>query len=200
MSDVSAAAPGLALGRWGLISLLAAVLTLLVGLWAALRLGDVGPQVGRPAPAFELNTFDGSTVKLADLRGKVVVVNFWASWCVECALEADELEQLWRARRDLGLVILGVGYTDTEPAARDYLKRFDITYPNGPDRGARISRAYGLSGVPETVLIDREGNIAGLPIGAAAEAAKLVGAVGGNGLLSIEALTARIDSLLAAAP
>jgi cytochrome c biogenesis protein CcmG/thiol:disulfide interchange protein DsbE len=128
-----------------------------------LAAGPVG--AGEKAPTFEITTFDGQTLKLADLRGQVVVVNFWASWCVPCEQEAAELENTWRRYKDKGVVFIGVDYVDTETAARAFLQRFDITYPNGPDLGTRISQAYRIKGVPETYVVDKTGRLASVKIG-----------------------------------
>ena len=126
-----------------------------IGLFTSQQ-GPVG--IGQTAPGFTLKTFDGDEINSSDLQGKVVLVNFWASWCVPCEQEAAELEQAWRHYRDGGdVVFLGIAWTDTESASLDYIKRFDITYPNGPDLGTRISQAYRTTGVPETYIIDREG-------------------------------------------
>jgi len=118
-----------------------------------------------PAPEFTLQLFDGGELALRDLQGKPVVLNFWASWCKPCAEEAPVLEEVWRTYKDRGVVFVGVDYVDTEPDARAYLKRFDITYPNGPDIGSRISTAYRMQGVPETFFITKEGHILDVYIG-----------------------------------
>jgi cytochrome c biogenesis protein CcmG/thiol:disulfide interchange protein DsbE len=123
---------------------------------------------GRPAPAFTLPLFaqfEQETITLADLRGQVVVVNFWASWCVECYREAPILEQAWRDYRDREIVFVGVDHLDTEKEALAYMEKYEITYPSGPDLGDKISQAYGITGVPETFFIDREGKIAYVHIG-----------------------------------
>ena len=133
--------------------------------WAlaqAVRQPLTGPKVGELAPEFELITFDEETVRLSDLRGRVVVVNFWASWCKACAEEAADLEAVWREYAERGVTVVGVDYTDTRAAALAYIERHGITYPNGPDRQSRISRAYRIKGVPETFVIDRAGRIAPL--------------------------------------
>jgi cytochrome c biogenesis protein CcmG/thiol:disulfide interchange protein DsbE len=138
------------------------VILALVGLFAVglQRTGGVGPQVGEPAPDFTLPLFDGGELTLSELQGKVVVINFWASWCDPCRDEAPALERVWREYRDRGVVFIGVNYVDVESEARKYMEEFDITYPNGPDIGQRIARAYRIRGVPETFFVDREGKIA----------------------------------------
>jgi cytochrome c biogenesis protein CcmG/thiol:disulfide interchange protein DsbE len=104
------------------------------------------------------------------MRGQVVVVNVWASWCPPCRDEAPVLEQTWREYRDRGVVFIGVDYMDTEPAALAYLAEFDITYPNGPDLGSRIAQDYKVQGVPETFFIDPQGEIAEVFVGPLSEA------------------------------
>ena len=101
------------------------------------------------------------TVNLADLRGKGVVLNFWASWCKPCEEEAAALEAAWRKYKDKGIVFVGVDYLDQDPAAKRYLEKFDITYPNGPDLASKISKRYTIRGVPETFFIDPQGKIVG---------------------------------------
>lgn len=123
---------------------------------------------GNPAPDFTMPLFDQFSeeeVRLSDLHGQVVVINFWASWCVECYREAELLELTWRKYKDQGVVFLGVDYLDTEKEALAYMEKYDITYPSGPDMGSEISDSYGITGVPETFFIDKDGNIAHVQIG-----------------------------------
>ncbi len=121
------------------------------------------PAPGSPAPDFTMPLYEGyragfpETIRLSDLRGNVVVLNFWASWCVECVKETDALEAVWREYKDRGVVVLGVDHLDTEPAARNYLEGFGVTFPNGIDVQQQVSRAYRITGVPETFFIDRQG-------------------------------------------
>lgn len=128
-----------------------------------LAAGRVGQ--GERAPDFTLQTFDGQAVALSDLRGRVVVINFWASWCLPCAEEAADLENTWRQYQAEGVLFLGVDYLDTETEARAYLKRWNITYPNGPDLQTRISYQYRVRGVPETFVVDQAGTLAAVFVG-----------------------------------
>jgi cytochrome c biogenesis protein CcmG, thiol:disulfide interchange protein DsbE len=117
------------------------------------------------APSFEFTTFDGETISLADLQGKGVVLNFWASWCDPCRAEAALLEAAWRREQNNGIVFIGLDYLDQEHAAKAYLDEFEITYPSGPDLQSAAARRYRIQGVPETFFIDAQGNITSLVIG-----------------------------------
>jgi cytochrome c biogenesis protein CcmG/thiol:disulfide interchange protein DsbE len=150
---------------WALAAWIA-VLALLALLAFGLLRNQEGPvTVGETAPNFTLTTFDGEEISLKELEGKVVVLNFWASWCPPCEEEAAELETAWRMYQPRGdVVFLGVDYVDTEPEAKAYLEKFDVTYPNGPDLRTRISQTYRIRGVPETYIIGKDGKLAALKI------------------------------------
>lgn len=124
-----------------------------------------GQRAAGEAPELNFTTFDGEVIDLRDLRGKGVVVNFWASWCAPCREEAGLLEQTWRREKENGIVFLGLDYLDQEPAALAYLKEFDITYPNGPDLRSQAARRYRIQGVPETFFINSEGRIVEIVVG-----------------------------------
>jgi cytochrome c biogenesis protein CcmG/thiol:disulfide interchange protein DsbE len=151
---------------WGMAAIWLLVLAFLLLLFFGLRRTQEGPvQPGAPAPQFSLTTFDGQTLDTAQMRGQVIVVNFWASWCIPCEQEAAELQQAYQNYKDRGVVFVGVNYVDTEPEALDYMTRFDITYPNGPDLGTRISQAYRIRGVPETYIMGADGRLVEAKIG-----------------------------------
>lgn len=118
-------------------------------------------SIGDPVPAFTLTTFDGQTFNVADHTGKVIVINFWASWCKPCEQEARELEQAYQHYKDSGeVVFVGLAYVDTEPNSLAYLERFGITYPNGPDLATKVSQTFRVRGVPETFVVDKQGRLA----------------------------------------
>jgi len=123
-------------------------------------------EIGQKAPDFVLTTFDDQQIDSRDLLGKVIVMNFWASWCKPCEQEAADLETAWREYQISDVIFLGVAWTDTPTESAKYLAKFDITYPNGPDLGTRISQAYNRKmGVPETYIIDQDGILRSIKIG-----------------------------------
>jgi cytochrome c biogenesis protein CcmG, thiol:disulfide interchange protein DsbE len=130
------------------------------------------PLVGRAAPDFTLPQLDGPAVTLSRLRGQVVVINFWASWCAECQTEQAALNQAWQQFRDSGVVVVGVNFEDTSGGARDYVRTAGVSYPVVEDTDSRTALAYGLRGVPETFMVGRSGHIVDRVIGPV-DAAKL---------------------------
>ena len=151
--------------RIGVIITFAVILTLLGLLAWGLKKAQAGPLDNGLAPDFTITDFDGRTATLSELRGQVVVINFWASWCPPCREEAAYLEETWRKYEDKGVVFIGVDYVDTEKEALAYIAEFDITYLNGPDIGTRISQAYNIQGVPETFFVAKNGELRGVHIG-----------------------------------
>lgn len=119
----------------------------------------VSPLLAKPATPFTLKLFDGRDLSLADLRGKAVFLNFWASWCVPCREEARELEAAWQNIKDKNMIFVGVAVQDTDQNALEFLKEFNISYPNGKDETAKIAVDYGTWGIPESFFIDPQGQI-----------------------------------------
>lgn len=151
--------------RTGLIVAFAVILALLGLLAWGLRKVQAGPVESGIAPDFTLTSFDGRTLTLSELRGQVVIINFWASWCPPCREEAAYLEQTWRKYKDKGVIFIGVDWVDTEKEALAYMDEFDLTYFNGPDIGTRIAQAYNIQGVPETFYVAKNGELRGVHIG-----------------------------------
>jgi cytochrome c biogenesis protein CcmG, thiol:disulfide interchange protein DsbE len=151
---------------WVQILVWVGLLTLLVILGLGLfRTQHPIISIGSKVPDFSLILFESSPyknanqIKLTSLRGKVVVVNFWASWCVTCADEAPAMEEAWRYYQPGDKVVfLGVDYTDVDAKALEFLSKYEISYPNGPDLGTRITPIFNRNiAMPETYIVDQEG-------------------------------------------
>jgi cytochrome c biogenesis protein CcmG/thiol:disulfide interchange protein DsbE len=116
------------------------------------------PVQARPAPAFAIPLFDGGSFALVEQRGKPVLINFWASWCIPCEDEAAVLERAYRQYGDR-VAFVGVNVQDTEPNARAFLRRFGVSFPNGRDASGEVAVEYGMSGVPETYFVSADGTL-----------------------------------------
>jgi cytochrome c biogenesis protein CcmG/thiol:disulfide interchange protein DsbE len=120
------------------------------------------PLIGHAAPDFTAPVWNGApgqTVHLADLTGKPVVLNFWASWCAPCVEEMPRLQAGYDKYRASGVVFIGLAFNDTEANGQPFLEKYKITYLAGPDNDGKTSIAYGVTGVPETVFIGRDGRV-----------------------------------------
>jgi cytochrome c biogenesis protein CcmG/thiol:disulfide interchange protein DsbE len=179
--------PGSRTRIWATLGVTAAVLAVGVLFGFGLTHRDAlatPPLDERPAPGFTLPGLSGRPadgVRLADLRGHVIVVNFWASWCAECRTEQADLNRIWQRFRDAGVVVVGVNFEDATDDARQYVASSGASYPVVVDADSRTALAYGLRGVPETYVIDPHGRLVDRVIGPVAYAS----------------LAARISELLA---
>ncbi len=125
------------------------------------------PRQGFSAPDFTLDLLSGGQVTLSDLRGKVVLVNLWASWCLPCRAEMPAIENVYRAYQDRGLEVLAVNTTlqDRESDAAAFVQQYGLTFPIPLDRTGAISARYRLRGLPSTYFVDRRGVIRAVVIG-----------------------------------
>jgi thiol-disulfide isomerase/thioredoxin len=131
----------------------------LVAVAIAPLLANSGPalQAGVPAPTFQLNSSSGKPVSLTDLKGQIVLVNFWASWCGPCRQEMPILEQLNHQYRNKGVALIGVNVEPDSGAALAWLKATPVSFPILFDVDSKVSKLYEVEGMPNTVILDRRG-------------------------------------------
>jgi cytochrome c biogenesis protein CcmG, thiol:disulfide interchange protein DsbE len=156
-----------------IVGALGLVVVLLAMLGHGLHPASSGALVGQPAPDFTVGVFFGEQygemLTRDGLRGEVVILHIWASWCKECRPEMLMLEGVWQAYRDRGVTVLGVDYLDTDAAGLAYLEDLGVSFPNGPDVGSQVYQAYHCSGVPETFVIDQAGLVRYARVGVMSE-------------------------------
>lgn len=143
------------------------------------------PSKGAPAPAFALTALDGQTVRLSDLRGKVVMLNFWATWCGPCSAEMPNIEKVYQNYRDQGVVILAINQGEFAEQVRGYADLYQLHFPILLDESTEVGRLYRVRALPTTFFIDRDGIIRQVQIG---------------GPMSVEFIEKQIKSLLGQAP
>ena len=124
-----------------------------------------GAAIGAAAPDFAVADLDGNPLRLADLRGRPVIVNFWASWCGPCVEEFPLLQRALDEHRADGLAVVGIVFDDRSEAARAFLRRMGTAWPAAMDPNAAVAGAYGVSAPPASFFIDREGRVAGRQLG-----------------------------------
>jgi cytochrome c biogenesis protein CcmG/thiol:disulfide interchange protein DsbE len=146
---------------WIVIVLISIVAVLVVIGVRLFQDGGDRVQLGQAPGGFVLDTYSGEIIDTANLEGKVILINFWASWCDPCEEEALLLEETWQelGQASSDVIFLGVAYNDTEPASLAFLEEYGITYPNGPDLRGEISAIYNVNGVPETYILDQSGRL-----------------------------------------
>lgn len=152
--------------RFGLPALLIGVVAATLILGAQLAERNRGRPASGPAPDFALQLFDGESLRLSELRGHVILLNFWASWCPPCRAESPDLQALHDDFHAAGLRIIGVNMLESSQAkARAFIREFGLEYANGEDIEQRVTRLYRVEAPPESVLIDKLGNVRKVYIG-----------------------------------
>jgi peroxiredoxin len=114
---------------------------------------------GGPAPQFTLAASSGSNVSLAQYKGQVVMLNFWASWCGPCRQEMPLLESIYKKYHRLGFTLIGVNVEPDSNAANEWLKQTPVSFPILYDKESKVSKMYDVAGMPSTVIIDRAGKV-----------------------------------------
>jgi cytochrome c biogenesis protein CcmG/thiol:disulfide interchange protein DsbE len=150
--------------RWLFVAVVVGLLALLALLFWGLRRGpstDVGGAVplNRPAPQFTVTTIDGQQLSMSDLRGKTVVLNVWASWCVPCRDEAGELNRSYGVYKDRNVVFVGIAWNDDDGQVRKFVDQYKVPYTVALDPEGKIAIDLGITGVPETYLINAQGQV-----------------------------------------
>ncbi|TAK03507.1 MAG: TlpA family protein disulfide reductase [Candidatus Manganitrophaceae bacterium] len=122
-------------------------------------MGSKPPQVGGPAPAFRLDSLEGPSMALAEHRGKIVLINFWATWCEPCLKEMPEIEAAYEQHKGEGFVVLGINFGEKPKEAEKLVKAVGLTFPILMDRKVEVAERYGVVNLPVTFFIDQEGII-----------------------------------------
>jgi cytochrome c biogenesis protein CcmG/thiol:disulfide interchange protein DsbE len=129
------------------------------------------PQVGFAAPDFTLETQDGGTISLADLRGQVVLVNFWATWCPPCRAEMPDIQQVYDRYREQGFTVLAVNQQEGGAQVAPFVDQMGLTFPILMDRDGSVSARYRVNGLPSTFFVDRAGIVQNVTLGGPMSAA-----------------------------
>jgi thiol-disulfide isomerase/thioredoxin len=125
----------------------------------AISLPALAGNTSGPAPSFTLTSSAGQDVSLAQYKGQVVMINFWASWCGPCRQEMPLLESIYKKYNRMGFTLLGVNVEPNSQAANDWLKATPVSFPILYDKDSKVSKLYDVAGMPSTVIIDRSGNL-----------------------------------------
>jgi len=146
-------------GRYVLAAALAFAFAGATGLPESWSMGSRVPTVGTPADEFRLTDLDGKTHSLSQYRGKVVLVNFWATWCKPCTTEMPAMQASFDKLRDKGFVVLAINELEDEAKVRDHIKQYGHTFPVLMDRDNKVANQFGVFGLPVSVFIDQQGRV-----------------------------------------
>ncbi|PRX41645.1 peroxiredoxin [Planifilum fimeticola] len=116
-------------------------------------------EIGQTAPDFELTTLDGKTVRLSEVRGKGVLINFWASWCKPCRDEMPAIQRVYERHRDKGLEVLGVNIAETGVTVDGFVRHLDLTFPILLDQNREVTQLYGIGPIPSSIFVSPEGKV-----------------------------------------
>lgn len=134
-------------------------LILFVSIPVSMPVTAVAGEMSGPAPDFTLKSNAGNNIKLSELRGEVVMINFWASWCGPCRQEMPLLETLYSDYKDYGFTLLGVNVDENQEAADKLLKQIPVSFPVLYDASSSVVELYDVDAMPSTILVDRDGNM-----------------------------------------
>ena len=150
------------IAKWVLIGVAAAALV-----WLAVHPRAHGPvKTGESAPGFTVTRLPSGNLSLAEFKGQVVVLNFWATWCPPCVEETPSLEKFATEMKSQGVTVLGVSVDENEQQLKQFVEHYHLTYPVGRDPSAALANSYGTYKLPETYIIGRDGHVADKIIGA----------------------------------
>lgn len=135
------------------------IVSIFLSIFVLMGMGAKPPLLGGSAPHFILNDLNSHLISLNDYRGKVVVLTFWATWCVPCKKEMPEIQKVYNQYKDRGLAVLGVNFGENQKVVTTFVNKMDISFPVILDRQAKTASSYGVTSLPVTFLIDTDGII-----------------------------------------
>ncbi|PTM59247.1 thiol-disulfide oxidoreductase ResA [Desmospora activa] len=147
--------------RYWVRRILMVVMAGLVGfaLYQALADEKTGAEVGESAPDFELETLEGETLKLSDLKGKAVLINFWATWCKPCRDEMPAIQSVYERYQDQDFVVVGVNIAETPVSVKGFARQLELDFPIVLDRNREVTKQYNIGPIPSSVFLDKEGKV-----------------------------------------